>query len=466
MARAVPQRKQIPYLLIVFVFLFVIAAVLAIICYTEMEEQTLTIAALEQKQDSLATDGQLNEADVVALIDMFRDPEPGQTPVRVIPRLQNRIKELTQAITGQNLSFDSTTKAINDLQQQIASAESLIATIKRLTADETDLQAQLAQTRGELALARDEIGDVTNQKDESVASLNNEITQLRAQITQLGQQRQEALTDYSGQLEEIRETFAQSRRALDQQIAVLTQDLSRSVASGTYLQAEVARWKLLYTEILRRKLEGAIIVAPDGKIIEIGDDGIVYINIGEANNVISGLTFSIYPVTGMTRDNEKARLLVTRVHENTSECHITFTQNEQHPPSVDDLILNIAFDENRPHTFVVEGQFDLHGAGMATSEGADEVRSLIRRFNGMVTDAVVPGTDFVVMGDPPDKPMTPDNNDPQQVWHVYNEQMAIWEAYSRVSQEADALNIPILNTNRFLALTGYYPVETLRHNDE
>ena len=100
-------------------------------------------------------------------------------------------------------------------------------------------------------------------------------------------------------------------------------------------------------------------------------------------------------------------------------------------------------------------RFDLDQNGTATPQDAEQVKRIVTNFGGNVVDKINVDTDFVVLGKEPAIPEKPTEPDPL-LQREYEEAMAAYEAYGRISDEARAYRIPILNQNRFLYLTGHY----------
>jgi hypothetical protein len=171
-----------------------------------------------------------------------------------------------------------------------------------------------------------------------------------------------------------------------------------------------------------------------------------------------GLTFQVYsPRTGITQEGEgKGEIVIADVASDTAGCRILREESDD-PIVPGDLIGNLVFDPDRVYTFVVKGAFDLYGSGRAKAEGAQEVKMLIDRFGGEVTEEIGVQTDFVVLGERPTEPTRPAESAPAQVWQAYNEQMRVHQQYNEVQRIASSLQIPILNANRFLAFIGYTP---------
>ncbi len=254
-------------------------------------------------------------------------------------------------------------------------------------------------------------------------------------------------------------------------LVILIKALNRNIAEKaqliTALQAENQQL-VKEVEILEEKLRvagqpkaGGIAVGrkPDGKILSIppADSKLCYINLGAADRVSPGLTFTVYPPTGIPKNGKgKGTVVITSVYGTTSVCQIT-AQRRDDPITVNDLVANLAFDPTRTYIFVVEGEFDLYGTGKPTPEGAAEVKALIKRFGGKVADAIDIETDFVILGNKPTPPPKPGATAPAQAHAAYRSQLEVAGRYGEVRALAESMRKAILNTNDFLAFIGHMP---------
>lgn len=196
----------------------------------------------------------------------------------------------------------------------------------------------------------------------------------------------------------------------------------------------------------------------DGRILQVAyEENVCHINLGEKDNVSPGLTFSVYPPTGIPESGEgKGKIIITNVGKTTSECRIVESKSSD-PIVVNDLIGNVAFDPTRTYTFAIEGAFDLYGTGNPTQEGAKEVAMLISRSGGKVVDKLDLNTDFLVLGSEPPRPIKPAETAPAQTLRAYRDDMETYNRYNEFRQTAENMHIPILNTSRFLAFMGTRP---------
>ena len=91
---------------------------------------------------------------------------------------------------------------------------------------------------------------------------------------------------------------------------------------------------------------------------------------------------------------------------------------------------------------------------------------LIKRSGGKIVQDVGIDTDFVIMGHQPPEPPNPGIEADPTVIRVYDEKMDIYTHYRNVIRQAEALHVPILNTNRFLERIGYVPIKRLTYEED
>jgi len=199
---------------------------------------------------------------------------------------------------------------------------------------------------------------------------------------------------------------------------------------------------------------------PDGKIILVDSQSkIVQLNVGSDDRVYRGLTFSVYEKSiPIPRDGKgKAEIEVFNVEKNVSSARIIRSETKN-PIVVDDVIANLIWDSAKTNTFVIAGDFDINGDGLPDTDAADRIKSLIQKWGGKVADAVSIDTDFVVLGSAPDVPKKPTADELEtfpDAMEKYERIVVKLDNYNRIQGQAQALSIPILNTERFLYFIGY-----------
>ena len=457
MARVVQRRKSPPYALIVFVFLFLIASTLLVMQHMEADELRKN---LDQRNAVLMKLASKEERQGPKIQGMMREYD--RTKNTVISQHEKHINDLTQRITGTPREATDTIAKADRLFKQINSRRGLIQEVldaHNKLANATKQIEQLQQYRkrhaDELAKRDRTAREIQTAFDAEVSKQNQRIEQLKQQ----GQQREQA---HQNLLEGAKKEWSQIREGLTKKIAGLVQDVEKG-------RQGIKKWQTDYKaleekfEQYRPKFVPNVARKADGRVIKLVEEAnLCYIDLGLKDRIVPGLTFSVYPKTGIPQDGVgKAKIVVTNISETVSECRVTYI-DRKHPMLLGDLIANLVYDPVRKYRFVVEGEFDLHGKNNPTRDGTKEVRLLIHQFGGVLAKEVGVDSDFVIMGEPPKRPAKPDENAPPQVRAVYDDLMKIYDRYFAVQRLAQSLRIPLLNTNRFIAFMGYVPVEKLQ----
>jgi len=460
MARVVTRRSGPPYLLIVFAFLFVVATALAVIFHLEADKLAKQDEEKAKLLEKLATSEERARGGVAKMIDLAESTARSGRTKSVVSQLNDRIGELTQIITGQVTEHKAAVEAVEAARKRgsiglagllneaeryrgdwRASEGKLVEEKARWAEEEADLQAQIKDAIAEADRFK---GELAKREQELTALRDQMKTETAAYEERLGK----AEAQWKNDIDEARKNVA----GLHQTINDLNQEIQRLNSRNRKLQEVVKERTGPRSDpmIVARRLDGRVI-----KVLE--EEGICYVDIGEKDRITPGLTFSVYPAEGIPESGEgKGSLIVTNVDANTSECRIV-TQVQGDPIVAGDGVANVVFDTLRTHTFVVEGEFDLYGRGKPSEAGTREVKSLIRQFGGNVVEEIDINTDFVVIGEEPAKPPQPAESAPPTVWAVYKAQMRLWQRYQDVKDMAQRLQLPVMNTTRFLALVGYQP---------
>lgn len=441
MARVVQRRGTPPYLLILFVGLFVLSAALAVVFYVQSDDHAKQVTDLT---------GKLADANKKAA-----DLEHGKMP------------GLLKAITGRDSSDTAAAEAEAEEAYTLEHANAskgtgLVATVRDLHQKIKDQEALVKQRDNDIS----QLKTSAQKKDDALADSEKK---LQGEIAALNQKIQTIEAGVAGQ---IKAKDDQLQRSIDEQKAIIDEKAKQNSVMAEQLagknmeiQRLEARIKEKDSEIKRdRPPVGELVLQQaDGKIAKtLLERDIVYINRGEKDGIVVGLPFSVYPAqTGVTKEGTgKAKISVISVGPTTSECRVTESKRED-PIVEGDIVANLVFNTTRTHNFVVEGDFDLYGDGVADPAGNERIRKLIESFGGRLVDHVGVTTDFVVMGEMPIQPDKPADDAPAGDWTRHNEKMQKYHHYVEVQAAAQTLQIPILNTTRFLAFSGFVPKKRL-----
>jgi hypothetical protein len=203
---------------------------------------------------------------------------------------------------------------------------------------------------------------------------------------------------------------------------------------------------------------------PKGKIVQLNRRGdTAYVNLGSADGVRQGLTFSIFGASpsGKAQGDRKGALeIVSAIAPHMAVAHVTdVTDPGRNPVIVNDLIFNPAWSPGLKQHIAIAGFIDL------TGEGRDDLVEFMRNLEKMgitvdqyldLKDLQVKGpgmdlhTSFFVLGEQPVISELQATRSDQS-----NRQKDIIAAIGKMQAEATSNGIPIVPLRRFLGIVGY-----------
>jgi hypothetical protein len=136
----------------------------------------------------------------------------------------------------------------------------------------------------------------------------------------------------------------------------------------------------------------------DGEIVALGTSGTVYINLGEADKVVPGMTFEVHDAKasapplekfGAENAGSKGWIEVQTVSRASSACKVIKAKGAAIAQG--DRVFNFIFDRAKQNHFVIAGDF----------EDRDTVAGLIWRWNGVVDTRIDGKTNYVIAGAAP-----------------------------------------------------------------
>ncbi len=450
MARVVQRRGTPPYLLILFVLLFLTATTLAVLFYVRYDEkiQQLTTSNSRLRDQRRKVSDEKKQKDQLIAVIVGRDAEGVKADAAAAAA--------KEALTGPHAKAwqnDGLAAAVGGLEELIGDPQT--------------------KTSGFLK----DIGDLNVR----VSSLEGTIKQKDAAIKNAQGKYDKLATDSAAQLAKARNGFQaalkakdnQLQRAVDQQktdiadkdrrISVLAQEMEQARNDIRERDRLIQKYLQEIADRRPKAQTGAQPRRPDGKILKaLLDQQIVYVDIGEKDHAKPGLPLAVYSSqTGIPADGVgKAQIVVNNVFSTTSECRIVKAKKDD-PIIEGDLVANVVFDPARSYKFVVEGDFDIYGEGRTDPRAKEYIRTMIDRLGGKLVDEIAVSTDFVVLGEEPPRPPRPEADAPPGDWQLYTQKMKKYDDYTRIKGTALRLQIPIMNTTRFLAFTGLVPMKRL-----
>ena len=379
-----------------------------------------------------------------------RDAGAGNTSAAAIKSAASALTSASETIKPANASLTSTNDdllgAVNVLADKVK--------VQAQTISDRDTKLKDAETRALSAISQ--AGKDLAARDEQIAAIRLETNK---SITASTEDRGNQQTTVAA-IEKDRET---DRAAQAEQLAKKEVELAARTNEVKRLEERLRNTQNRFDRI-RVGVTDPIVRAADGVISGFSGPDIVYINLGQGKQIMTGLTFEVYDKSrGIPKINDpleqeqpagKATIEVMRVLPDASECRIVRrekgTQIMQGDP-----ILNIVFDPNIKYNFVVFGLFDLDRNGIATAGDAQIVRRIVTQWGGKTSDKIGVDTDFLVIGA---EPVTPSFSaeelaDPVNIKKQEDAKSDLAN-YQDVIAQAKELHIPILNQNRFLHFTG------------
>ncbi|MCD4824793.1 MAG: hypothetical protein K8S55_09300 [Phycisphaerae bacterium] len=438
MARVVQHHpSKPPYLLIVFVFLFVIATVLAVVATLDDDEQDKAVS----DRDTQITD----------LNDQIGKLKEDQT------KLVRSIKGST-GTPGEAIKAADAAAQVTDERGGIANElKSLAAKLKLAKKNISDLEKTVSDRDRKIQEINDALAALTAAHEKNINTLNTEIKDCKAELAQ-------KQDEHKADLDKAKAHLAAVQSRLDKDIKAMEKQNEKSVLS---LQKKTQHIQKLEKQI--RDLKD--ILAPpqvevvnknDGKVFKVDSNaGICYIDLGTKDGVRPGMTFAVYGRESDNKEDTKGQIRVITAKDNLSECKIVKQKGTQ-PIVGNDNVANLAFSAARTFVFVVFGEFDLNNDGSPSKAGRTEIIRAIKRFGGKVADDVDFKTDYVVIGEEPRKPSEPGETASDSTMQAYKKQLARYKEYFDLKAKAETKKIPVLNQHRFLTFTGYLPEKKAR----
>ncbi len=409
--------------LVVFGAGFFICLILAIVFYTQVSGAREAESAARADLQRIMTSADGNHPVVAAA---QADGQPGS----VTSKLAALVEDLRSQVNGLQ-------GEVQTLQGSLAAARTNIETQRAATA-----QAQASYTA-----AVDDKNALEQELNQQVQALSSKIDAISAENTRL-----EGLIDTS--IDELDATYAQ-------QITGLRDQLAERDSSAADLTTTIGQLQDEIRELRGVTVDREAVTLADARIVsQIPDQNKVYLDIGRNQNLSLGMPFKVFDGDELVKIDDpaaegKAIVEIINVEANSSIGRII----DRRPRAVindGDILVNVVYDPNRVFTYHVFGQFDLDYDGEPEERGIDEVKSMINRFGGRLTDELSFSTDYVVLGVDPEFPQTPADELDLIQMREYRVQLENYQAYQDRITRAQELGIPVLNQSRFLDLVGYF----------
>jgi len=463
------QQSSTMITLVIFVALFFVAAILAVVFYMNSENQRTRGTDLQGQLDNLA-----KREEVSVLDTLVGARESGQSWLGTMVDCHNRVVRLLLGAPGK----ETTSAEVKATQAQTRVAETIQLAQKYIEAEKIDPNTGLVSVTRKLTVMIDalktsgeelktQIAGLQKRLDDTVAASQDKEKALADEKEQIHQQLVAANAKYD-ELKQMMEQTSEERvktlmGRLDQETAnakQLNQDLLKAQA-----ELDLTHQRLKAAVAKLQKIEGApdrgaVVYKPEGKITVVDEQaGVVYLNLGSKDRIYIGLTFAVYDASGLVpKDGKsKAEVQVFRIMPDTCAARVV-NQDPKQPIVTDDVVANLIWDKDKIYKFVVVGDFDINKDGKVEPDGLDAVVRLIDKWGAQSTDELSAQIDAVIIGQSPQVPHKPTAEDASADPTVEQKYVAAQkrlEHYMAVQRLAQGLMIPILPYDTFLYLVGY-----------
>lgn len=409
---------------------------------------------------------QADQADIVRADERNRDDIRNLTEDAKRER-----KSLVQyLVENQETLMQATTGARRDRMTDFAAKRTAIP-----GADATSLMGLIQARDAEITSLRQQSAAADAARQQAIADQQAEV----ARVQGIEDSHKEALDAASAQVKQLADENERLRggtddykKALDAQLDALRNaaaetenrlqaDLQKATEQNLILQNQLNTLRGTRNQGLVKAGDESALV--DGEIIAVSGGNQAFITLGRANNVVLGMTFSVYSTANAIRPDAdgnyprpKATLEVISVGDNSSTCRIT-SEVRGNPVVKGDVIANPVYDPNKKYKFVIFGNFDADRDGLATPMERGEVQALIQSWGGVVVNDLSGDADFLVLGERPVTPARPGSGAPLEVVLEYQRKDTEAQRYDQLYRQGVSTSIPILNENRLYTLMGKTP---------
>jgi hypothetical protein len=464
------QSNAMLYSVVVFVGLFIVATALAVIFYVKFEDQRRKAQDAQRERKEMAADPEWRNIGAIV--------GAKQKQKTYLSTMVDYLDKTVTVILGPlgSLGESSAEVKVETVDKNVRNALRLAQDYFKGSTDPNTtglvplvqkLKAELDRVVDERANLEKQLGELRQRFDDAIAATQEKEKQLETEKEQYHQQVIDVTQKYDELKLLMEKTSDERAQTLYTQLEEERENLKKTNDELLKTQAELNlardRMERALEELQQIKPSADTEVAaykPDGKVILVDDQAqVVYLNIGTDDHVYPGLTFSIYDRNApIPRDGKgKAEVEVFGVTEKVSSARITQSQKEN-PITINDIAANLVWDSDKTNLFVVSGDFDLDGDGIIERNGADKIKAIIEKWGGKIANTVTYDTDFLVLGEPPQVPPKPTNEELEanpMAEERYEAAMQRFNAYKEAENSARGLWVPVFTYDRFLYFIGY-----------
>jgi hypothetical protein len=418
------QDQTLQIFLIVFIFAFLVSAVVAYLGWKGYSDAEQRAAGLQTSLNDKNTQVNNQQTELEDQREMMGFGRNDNAP-DVKAAFEGDMKAMGAGIADEaSRSYRKVLETVyaeaqNTAKREAALKEEMNTLAKRLQAVEGEKTAQVTQAQ-----------EAMKKAESDAAAQRNQFLQDREALEKTKQELQKNLDEQRGNYEG--------------QIAQRDTRVKELEEKVTKLERAVANY------IEQRKDEPGNFDIADGRISWVDQNGTVWINLGSADSLRRQVTFTVYDADqhDAARSEKKGTIEVTRIlGEHMAEARIT-DDSATNPILVGDNIYSQVWHRGKQLRFALTGVIDIDGDGNNDMELARELIEM----NGGIVDAYVnddgkvegrieANTRYLVLGDFPEAVT----------------QAGLQGAWQSMNQEASSLGVETITLPEFLNQMGYKP---------
>jgi len=475
-ARRRKQSNAMLYTLITFVGLFLVAIIIAGICYVKIEEYRDKAVKAESNLEEMVTPQQWQDrGKIVGKIPQvsLRPRKAGET---YLGKMVEHFDGTTSLIVGFVPEMTSAEADVNDTNVKVANAlksarehitiadpnttglvkiiSDLVAKLNRTIEANSTLQKDLDNQIAQFGITKKAYSDKEQIIEEEKNKLQALVDKMQADYADLQARLElstkEQIENYKKQLDDANTNL----KTVEATLLKTQAELKQSVGIMKRAQQEVM-------DIMPPPDHEVLAHRADGKIILIDDQAkVVHLNIGTDQHVYRGLTFTVYDRSGSIPKDGKGKAEIEVFDVADTYCAARITESDpKKPVLLGDIAANLIWHSDKSNVFVIVGDFDLDGDGNIDENATGRITSLIEKWGGKVADDISIDTDFLVLGDQPQVPQQQPTFEQLEVdpgaMQRYEALLQQLNHYNQLQSQAQNLWIPIFRYERFLYFIGY-----------
>jgi len=474
-ARRRKQSNAMLYTLITFVGLFLVAIIIAGICYVKIEEYRDKAVKAESNLEEMVTPEQWQDrGKIVGKIPQvsLRPRKAGET---YLGKMVEHFDGTTSLIVGFVPEMTSAEADVNDANIKVANAlksarehitiadpntglvkiiNNLVAELNNTKEANSTLQKDLNNQIAQFGITKKAYSDKEQVIEEEKNKLQALVNKMQADYADLQARLEQSTTE---QVDNIRKQLDDAKANLK----TAEDTLRKTQAQLKQTEGIMKRAQQEVMDIMPPPDPEALAHRADGEIILIDDAAqVVHLNIGTDQHVYRGLTFTVYDRSGSVPKDGKGKAEIEVFDVADTYCAARITESDaKKPVLMGDIAANLIWHSDKSNVFVIAGDFDLDKDGNIDENATGRIKSLIEKWGGKVVDNISIDTDFLVLGDQPQVPQQQPTFEQLELdpgaTQKYEALLQQLNHYNQLQSKAQALWIPIFRYERFLYFIGY-----------